>query len=1065
MIFRTLHLPGDNGDTTSPLLLEPGLHVLARLGDAVEQPLPNPFDVITGLLYPAGGRLQGGRLGLALRSGEERVVSLAHASMAAYDENDEALAFGVQVTDIAGHPMPVGLETPGDNGAGQHWLGLPRSLFQALAHIGQEQLDALGDAPDLETLSKHLAALADSGAPLYNAVEARRWLDNRILFIGRGGTPAKPLTRLRNRCNALERELEFSRNSWRDLRTQWLEQEQLEEELARLHARRKQVEKNLLIWDAYERAAQLERAEALRAEVREATKRCFSLSTAREFPSEIAPVLREQENRLRTAQMQHERSLAALDALMERVREHDIHLDEPETTQRAERDIPEGLEDTLRDKAAYLQELGNQLEVVQEQMEDAEMRLLQAQERSAVLPDFSRFAADPIEWITQLTHSLEVAIRTRDEECAHRDQLQAEYDINKARNAHAASLFDGMDNFHGAIHNYEQQRSALREDQWAQNRQWQLLNLEYEEINERMPAFLWMAPACGLFFVMTLAAYLHYLNPGILISTVLMFVSFLYFLGNYVYAKKRLAQLETELKMLDTRRKPGGELVELTDKWGELPRSHATGHESRGKDVERIENMLRRAGCESIRELEAMYDTYTEAVSMLKAHLDVLNAAKERAKEAEERVPRLLQRIQKTFQPIGIVIASEHEVKEAGGNAIARYQEYREAKRRVTDYRSLLERHQQEYARLKEQHAMTRQVLAEAESKLQQHVERFGFGLGNIKLPPLDLIAQYNEYLEAQDPDTSLQDNIREEYERLTARIAEESAVVKREEASFVTLLGKAGVKRLDEWLQKEALHQEYQEAWEERVQAENALEELLQGRDIAELQARVEAESPLPECPERPKEALRAEMHALGSAIEQREMSYREQQMRLTQRQMNISSVTVLEETLAWNRKRLDELSIELEAASRALTLMDDAARATRQELIPGLCERIRPHLEMLSGGKYHDLHLDGEFSLTLRGENGAQVLEADAAKQRPLLELLYFGLHFALLQEMTAHREPVPLLLNEAFAGYDDWQLERTFRLLHRMAGDQHQVLVYSTRDDVVQAAEAVQTSVHYV
>jgi hypothetical protein len=113
----------------------------------------------------------------------------------------------------------------------------------------------------------------------------------------------------------------------------------------------------------------------------------------------------------------------------------------------------------------------------------------------------------------------------------------------------------------------------------------------------------------------------------------------------------------------------------------------------------------------------------------------------EKAAEAEERVPQLLSRFQDTFAKAGETIQSESDVQEAAGRAIARYQAYREAKRRSTSNRSVLERHEAELKRLELLAAQTTDDLALLELEAREFVRA-------LWTPGLD------EYAEVKDSST-----------------------------------------------------------------------------------------------------------------------------------------------------------------------------------------------------------------------------------------------------------------------------------------------------------------------
>jgi len=75
--------------------------------------------------------------------------------------------------------------------------------------------------------------------------------------------------------------------------------------------------------------------------------------------------------------------------------------------------------------------------------------------------------------------------------------------------------------------------------------------------------------------------------------------------------------------------------------------------------------------------------------------------------------------------------------------------------------------------------------------------------------------------------------------------------------------------------------------------------------------------------------------------------------------------------------------------------------------------------------------------------------------------IDQVYLALRLALVRAMSRNGESVPMLLDDPFANYDDARLERTMRLIARIAAD-NQVILFTCREDVTRAAEAVRAPV---
>jgi len=58
--------------------------------------------------------------------------------------------------------------------------------------------------------------------------------------------------------------------------------------------------------------------------------------------------------------------------------------------------------------------------------------------------------------------------------------------------------------------------------------------------------------------------------------------------------------------------------------------------------------------------------------------------------------------------------------------------------------------------------------------------------------------------------------------------------------------------------------------------------------------------------------------------------------------------------------------------------------------------------------------------------------------------------------VETLSENGEPVPMLLDDPFANYDDERLRRTMELM-RILGEQRQILIFTCREDVVRAGQA--------
>jgi len=561
--------------------------------------------------------------------------------------------------------------------AGAH-LGLSKDVFLNVATIGHFSLENLGDRDALDQIREKLLSLADTGDESSSAEAALKRLQARLSSIGQPGARTKPLPAARARLAQLEEEYEQALKLQRDLAEVAEQRRALLEEMAGMYEQRRALEEDLRILEAHDRAGRMRQANMLQTRIDAATQHCFALGAARDFPLERAPEMMQIENRLSSARMQLERTRAEYDEIMQRLETERRSLGDEALS--SAQDLPEAIERAFDEHVAALQRLRDRFSSTRERAAEAQAQLEEAQRGVAGLPDFSRLEADPVEWLTQLASSFDAAVRSRNEECQVREKLRNEVRQRRADIAEAEALFKDCLDFPEQAREHELGK-RMHEEQIAQRNNY-LLSLEgtREEVADRLPGLIGLAAGCSLVLLALLVAYFLTYKSAILLSGVVISLAVLYFVATLFYSRARLAGLarqmaETrgELEALERRKEEGGGL---------------------------IDRLLRQAGCQTLRELEAIYDRYREASAVLVGRAQLLEEQEAVAAETEARVPQFLARLRETFGRVGESVADEDDVQRAVGSIIARYQEYREAKRRLIDARAALDRIQAEQIHL-----------------------------------------------------------------------------------------------------------------------------------------------------------------------------------------------------------------------------------------------------------------------------------------------------------------------------------------------------------------------------
>ncbi|HIJ74734.1 MAG TPA: AAA family ATPase, partial [Candidatus Hydrogenedentes bacterium] len=560
-------------------------------------------------------------------------------------------------------------------------LGLSKDVFLSTATISYLTLEELGDTGALAQIRERLLALADSGDEEGSAETALKRISTRIASIGQAGARTRPLPLARARLAALEGEYAAACALREELAQVKARRRAVIEEEARLRAKRQALDAELATLERIERSRRLDEAEHIKARLDEVTQRCFELGAARDFPLERASEFQWAENVARTTRLQRERTEAERVKLQTQLEDEKRKLG-PEAA-RPMAEIPERLELRLSELESEIRRSQERIAECAAAQDAVQNDLRVVQETLASLPDFGSVSGDPVEWLTQLTSSFGLARRACDEEHARLRAIERDIEQRNTDLAAPERVFGPCPGFVEQAREYDVNTRLFEEHLERLASRVEFLRAEAEEFAGERPRFLLMASMLGIgmaFFL--ILAYLQG-KWGILVPAAISAIGLLYFLVNYLYAGARAKHACRQLE----------------DAQKEIGEKRADDDLNRAA----METMMREAGCLTMRELEAMHDRYREAVADRSAleHARAEQAA--RLAEAEERVSQLLARLRETFRSLGEELEREDDVQHAAGRVMSRYQEYRDAKRRLRACHTALDERTAEHAHVTEQ--------------------------------------------------------------------------------------------------------------------------------------------------------------------------------------------------------------------------------------------------------------------------------------------------------------------------------------------------------------------------
>lgn len=136
---------------------------------------------------------------------------------------------------------------------------------------------------------------------------------------------------------------------------------------------------------------------------------------------------------------------------------------------------------------------------------------------------------------------------------------------------------------------------------------------------------------------------------------------------------------------------------------------------------------------------------------------------------------------------------------------------------------------------------------------------------------------------------------------------------------------------------------------------------------------------------------------------------------------------------------KKGQELEEKLSAIYLAIETLEEVTAEMYQEFSGRLNQRVSEILSQITGGRYQRVFLDEEMQVKIHTEGRLLNIEQVS---RGTMEQVYFALRMA-AAELLNPGEALPVILDDAFAMYDNTRLEHALRWL---CGCGHQVILFT-------------------
>ncbi len=168
------------------------------------------------------------------------------------------------------------------------------------------------------------------------------------------------------------------------------------------------------------------------------------------------------------------------------------------------------------------------------------------------------------------------------------------------------------------------------------------------------------------------------------------------------------------------------------------------------------------------------------------------------------------------------------------------------------------------------------------------------------------------------------------------------------------------------------------------------------------------------------------------------------------------------VDELIKSTREEKTVLGERLDALSLAYSMIETASDNMRRSVSPRLSRGASEKMAMLTGGKYDEIGVDGEFSLTFRPISGeGRVTKGEGFMSAGTSDITYVSLRLS-LSELISGGKQIPTVFDESFSRLDDTRLSNMLKLL---SGEKGQVIVLTSNGREVELLKKEGISHNYV
>ena len=156
--------------------------------------------------------------------------------------------------------------------------------------------------------------------------------------------------------------------------------------------------------------------------------------------------------------------------------------------------------------------------------------------------------------------------------------------------------------------------------------------------------------------------------------------------------------------------------------------------------------------------------------------------------------------------------------------------------------------------------------------------------------------------------------------------------------------------------------------------------------------------------------------------------------------------------------QNNFNSLKLRLDAVRLAMETINIASMNLKSDITPKICERAQSNLSLVTGGKYNELFIGKDMSLSVFADGATRPIDS---LSKGSLDAAYFSVRLALLQTLLCDKYP-PLYMDECLSQLDDNRAENVLRAIEKHARDSQCILFTCQNRDVALAKKVANVNV---